>query len=208
MDDAEDDLISSETSDTGLDDFELELEDNFEDDLDSDEEDTSESPRTAGDSVETGHTSLIALGNVHSFHSCSFCASVEIDHRKSSQLHMWAKLPVRPSQAPDECEFFRFCKEQYTNFPGFSNLYMGIELNNRRPSFGCRVVFTFVPSPRIWTQKNFFAGRVHPSEFDKIRLYCSYLTYCFQGLAKGVVVSDQCFVKNHSQKCLRRHVLA
>jgi hypothetical protein len=176
MDDVEGDLASGETSDTELDDFELDLEDNFEDDLDSDEGDTPDSAHPTSGPLRTGNTALIGLGNVHPFHSCSSCGSLEIDRRNSSQFYIWAKLPVHPSQAPDECEFFRFGKEQYSHFPDSASLYMGIELNNGRPTFGCRVVFTFTPSPKVWTQRNFFAGRIHPSELDKTHVYGPFLT--------------------------------
>lgn len=188
MDDVEDDYVSSETSDAELDDFELDLEDNFEDDFDSEEGDTSDPAHPAGGPLETGNAALMGLGNVHPFHSCSSCGSLEIDRRRSSQFYIWAKLLVRPSQAPDECEFFRFCKEQYSHFPDSANLYMGIKLNNGRPSSGCRVVFTFRPSPRIWTQENFVAGRIHPSKFEKIHPYSPFLTFSSQDQAKGVAV--------------------
>lgn len=164
MVDTRGDLVSSEASDTDLDEFELDLEDSFGDDLDSDEaEESSDHSNLPEGPQELGNTALIPLGNSHPFHSCSFCGSLEIDRENSSQWHMWAKLPVRPSQAPDECEFFRFCKEQYLHFPDSASLYMGIELKDGRSSLGCRVVFTFAPSPRIWAQEDFFTGRIHPS---------------------------------------------
>lgn len=176
MEDTEHGLDLSETSETELDEFELDLGGSSEGDLDSnDERESSAETNAARGSQESGNTTLIALGNWHPFHSCSFCSSVEIDRERSSQWHIWAKLSVRPSEAPVECEFFQLCKEQYLHFPDSASLYMGIELKRGRPSLGCKVVFTFAPSQKVWMQKDYFTGRIHTSEYDNILLprHCS-----------------------------------
>ena len=177
MEDTEDNVVLSETSETELDDFELDLGGFSEEDLDSDDE--RESPAVisaANEPRELGNSALIVIGNSHPFHSCSFCSSVEIDSGRSSQWHIWAKLSVRPSEAPEECEFFQFCKEQYLYFPDSASLYMGIELKGGRLSLGCKVVFTFAPSQTVWIQKDYFTGRIHESEYDDMPLprHCSH----------------------------------
>jgi hypothetical protein len=168
MGNPEGDLVPSEPSDTEFDEFELDAEDNFDEDLDSEEEEDGSDPANPrGESQELGNTALIELGNSHYFHSCSFCGSVEADSQNSSEWYIWAKFPVRPSQAPEECELFQFWRKQYHHVPDSASLYMGIELNNGRPSLGCRVVFSLAPSRKVWIQRDFLAGRIHPSESKK-----------------------------------------
>ncbi len=152
--------VLSDVSDSEEGGFGLDSNDSFDDDFNSDEDNEQSVP---GDQLE--ELENIESGNIHSFHSCSCCSFIDFDSEKSSQAYLWAKLRAHPSDALEDCEFFRFCREQYVHFPDSAALYICVELKDGRHFSGSEVGFTFSIGDRIWPGQRFLRGRVHSSEW-------------------------------------------
>lgn len=136
---------------------ELDSDESFDDSFDLDETHKEQSkPR---DQPEEGEN--LEQGNIHPFHSCSYCCFIDVDSERSSQEYLWAKIRAHPSDAPANCEFFGFCRDQYSHFLDFAALYVCVELKDGEPFTGSKVGFTFSTKGRTLPSQTFLRGRIH-----------------------------------------------
>lgn len=136
---------------------EQDSDESFDDSFDLDEMHNEQSkPRVQPEKGEN-----LEQGNIHPFHSCSYCCFIDIDSKRSSQEYLWAKIRAHPPDAPANCEFFCFCKNQYPHFLDSAALYVCVELKDGEPSTGSKVGFTFSTTGRTLPSQTFLRGHIH-----------------------------------------------
>jgi hypothetical protein len=146
-------------------DFEMDSDESFDDSFNSDDDHEQSGSRGQPEEVES-----FEPGNIHPFHSCSFCRFIDFDSKMSSREYLWAKIRTHPSDAPEDCEFFCFCRDQYAHFPDSAALYIYVEHKGGRHFTGSKVGFAFSIKDGILPGQSFLRGWVHSSEWPEFVL--------------------------------------
>jgi hypothetical protein len=131
--------------------FELDSDDSFNDSFKSDERNEESDP---GDQPEE-------LENLHAFHSCSCCRFIDFDSNMFTRNYLWAKMRTHPSYESEDCELFRFCREQCVSTLHNAALYIYIEHMDGHPFTGSKVGFTFSTNDTILPGQTFLTGSIH-----------------------------------------------